>query len=124
MADNRYALQSSPDLARSAMSPRERELRSRAARLLSHAGLLHGSWIERQRSCGRASCHCAKPGDDKHHSTYVYRRQNRKLRQLYVTGEQRETVQRWLEQDRELRQILEELWEINWQRVRAHEAKS
>jgi hypothetical protein len=46
-----------------------------------------------------------------------------KLRQLYVSRVQRETVKRWLEQDRELREVLDELWEIHWQRVRAGEAK-
>lgn len=124
MANTRYALPRHPDFTRSAMSPRERELRSRAAQLISNAGLLHGSWIERKRTCRRASCCCAEPGDNKHSSTYVYRHQDSKLRQLSVTRDQRDTVKRWLEQDRELRQILEELWEIHWQRVRAHQAKS
>jgi hypothetical protein len=119
----RYALSMNPDFPRSAMSPRERELRSRAAQLLAHGGLLHGSWIERERSCGRASCWCAEPGGSKHPTTLVYRRHEGKLRQLHVSQAQRQTTQRWLEQDRELRAILEELWEIHWQRVRAGEAK-
>src|SRR3972149_3336568 len=110
---HRYDLPMPPDIPRGAMSPRERELRARAAQLLAHAGLLHGSWIERERSCGRASCWCAQPGADKHPATLVYRQHEGKLRQLYVSRDQRDTVRRWLEQDRELREILEELWEIH-----------
>ncbi len=119
----RYHLSMHSDFARGAMSPHERELRSRAAQLLSHGGLLHGSWIERERSCGRATCWCAEPGGRKHPTELVYRQKAGKLRQLYVSKAQRETVRRWLEQDKELRDILEELWEIHWQRVRAGEAK-
>ena|SRR3990172_1014891 len=120
---DRYALSMRPEFARVSMSPREREIRARAAQLLSQAGLLHGSWIDRERICGRASCRCATPGGAKHPATYVYRQQEGKLRQLYVSIKQRGTVQRWLRQDRELRELLEELWEIHWQRVRAGEAE-
>jgi len=119
----RYHLSMHPDFSRSAMSSRERELRSRAAQILAHSGLLHGSWIERERRCGRASCWCAEPGGRGHPTELVYRQQDGKLRQLYVSKSQRQTVRRWLEQDKELRDILEELWEIHWQRVRAGEAK-
>lgn len=119
----RYPLSMKPDFTRSAMSPRERELRSRAVQLLSGAGLLHGSWIERQRGCGRKTCHCAQPGDPRHHSTYVYRQHEGKLRQLYVSKVQRETTRRWLDHDSELHEILQALWEIHWQRVRGGEAK-
>ena len=120
---HRYDLPMHPDIPRGAMSPRERELRARAAQLLSQAGLLHGSWIERERTCGRASCHCATPGGPRHPTVLVYRQHEGRLRQLYVSRDQRETVRRWLERDRELKALLEELWEIHWQRVRAGRAK-
>jgi len=87
------------------------------------AGLLHGSWIERQRGCGHKTCHCAQPCDPRRHSTYVYRQDEGKLRQIYVSEAQRETTRLWLDQDCELREILQELWKIHWQRVRAGEAK-
>jgi len=112
-----------PDFTRRAMSLHERELRAKAAQLLTDGGLLHGSWIERKRSCGSSTCRCARPDGVKHPSTLVYRQQKGKLRQLYVSRGQRKTVKRWLAQDKELRAILEELWEIHWQRVRAGKAK-
>ena len=40
-----------------------------------------------------------------------------------MSKDQQQTVRRWLDQDRKLRELLEELWEIHWQRVRAGEAK-
>jgi len=98
------------------MSARERELRSRAAQLLATSGLLHGFLVEREKSCGRKGCRCER--GEKHPATYVYRRQDGKLRQLYVGKEHDEAVRRWIEQDKQLRALLEEIWEIHWQRVR------
>jgi len=109
------------EIARNAMSPRERELRSRAARILSGAGLLHGSLIARERSCGRRGCRCER--GEKHPALYVYRQKDGKLRQLYVGKAHEADVRRWIEQDKELRALLEEIWEIHWQRAKARKPK-
>ncbi len=111
-----------PEISRNSMSPRERELRSRAAQLLDHAGLLHGFVVEREKSCGRRGCHCEQPGQ-RHPALYVYRRQQGRLRQLYVPKSREQEVRRWVERDRELRALLEEIWEIHWQRAKAGRAK-
>lgn len=103
------------------MSPRERELRSRAAQILNGAGLLHGSLIARERSCGRKGCRCER--GEKHPALYVYRQQDGKLRQLYVGKEHEADVRRWIEKDKELRALLEEIWEIHWQRAKRRNAK-
>lgn len=103
------------------MSPRERELRSRAAQILNGSGLLHGSLIARERSCGRKGCRCER--GEKHPALYVYRQQDGKLRQLYVGKQHEADVRRWIEQDKQLRALLEELWEIHWQRVKARKPK-
>ncbi len=113
----RYALPMQPDITRAAMSPRERELRSRAAQLLSTSGLLHGYIVERQKTCGRRGCRCER--GERHPAVYVYRRHKGKLRQLYVSKPHDANVRRWVAQDKELRALLEEIWEINWQRVRS-----
>jgi hypothetical protein len=114
----RYALLMESDFSRAEMSPRERELRSRAAQLLASGGLLHGYIVERERKCGRRTCKCER--GEKHPAVYVYRRQEGKLRQLYVGKVHDVSVRRWVEQDRELRSLLEEIWEIHWERVRGH----
>ena len=118
----RYALPMDPDVSRTAMTARERAIRSRAAQLLSSAGLLHGFVVERERSCGRASCWCAK-GERGHPTVLVHRRKDGKLRQLYVSKAAEAAVRRWVEQDRELRALLEELWEIHWQRAKSRTPK-
>ena len=118
---SRYTLPMQPDITRAAMSAHERELRSRAVQLLSSCGLLHGYIVEREKSCGRKGCRCER--GDKHPATYVYRRQNGKLRQLYVGKAHDANVRRWVAQDKELRALLEEIWEINWQRVRGGAAR-
>lgn len=109
------------EISRASMSPRERELRSRAAQLLNGAGLLHGSLIARERSCGREGCRCER--GEKHPALYVYRQKDGKLLQLYVSKEHEADVRRWLEQDKELRALLEEIWEIHWQRAKARKGK-
>lgn len=114
----RYALPMESDFSRAEMSPRERDLRSRAAQLLASGGLLHGYIVERERKCGRRTCKCER--GEKHPAVYVYRRQDGKLRQLYVGKVHDAAVRRWVEQDRELRSLLEEIWEIHWERVRGH----
>lgn len=114
----RYALPMDPDVTKSEMSARERAIRSRAAQLLATSGLLHGFVVERERSCGRASCWCAQ-GDRKHPTVLVHRRKDGKLRQLYVSKAAEAAVRRWVEQDRELRALLEEIWEIHWERAKS-----
>ena len=118
----RYALPVDPDITRSAMTPRERAIRSRAAQLLTTCGLLHGFVVERERSCGRDSCWCAQ-GQRKHPTVLVHRRKDGKLRQLYVSKASEPAVRRWVEQDRELRALLEELWDIHWERAKASKTK-
>jgi hypothetical protein len=114
----RYALPVDPDVAKAEMTLRERAIRSRAVQLLATAGLLHGFVVERERSCGRASCWCAQ-GERKHPTVLVHRRKDGKLRQLYVSKAAEAAVRRWVEQDRELRALLEEIWEIHWKRAKA-----
>jgi hypothetical protein len=49
----------------------------------------------------------------------VHRRKDGKLRQLYVSKAAEAAVRRWVEQDRELRALLEEIWEIHWERAKS-----
>lgn len=114
----RYALPMGSDFTRAEMSARERELRSRAAQLLATEGLLHGYIVERERKCGRRGCKCER--GERHPAVYVYRRQGGKLRQLYVGKVHDAAVRRWVEHDKELHALLEEIWEIHWERVRGH----
>ena len=118
----RYALSVDPDVSHTAMTARERAIRSRAAQLLSSAGLLHGFVVERERTCGRASCWCAE-GERGHPTVLVHRRKDGKLRRLYVSKAAEAAVRRWIEQDHELRALLEELWEIHWQRAKSRTPK-
>jgi len=106
-----------PDLTRSEMSPAERELRARAAQLLQGAGLLHGNLIERETVCGKATCRCTR--GERHQVLHLYRRVDGKLLQMYVPRYLEETVRRWVAQDHELREVLTELWALEWERLRS-----
>ena len=97
----------------------ERRLRSRAVALLAKAPLLHASLIERWRRCGRVSCHCARSDSPGHHQLYLYRTVEGKLRQQYVPRDLHEEVRRWVANDHELKELLEQIWALSWQRVAA-----
>ena len=99
------------------MSPVERELRAKAAQLLQGAGLLHGNLIERETVCGRAACRCTR--GERHQVLHLHRRVGGKLLQLYVPRYLEETVRRWLAQEQALREVLAELWALQWEKVRS-----
>jgi hypothetical protein len=106
-----------PDLHRAEMSPAERELRARATQLLQGAGLLHGNLIERETVCGRPTCRCTK--GERHQVLHLYRRLKGRRLQLYVPRYLEETVRRWIAQDQELREVLAQLWELEWEKLRS-----
>lgn len=106
-----------PELNRSEMPPAERDLRARAAQLLQGAGLLHGNLIERETVCGRAACRCTR--GERHQVLHLYRRSGGKLLQLYVPRYLEETVRRWVAQDHELRDVLAQLSDVEWEKVRS-----
>ena len=106
-----------PDLNRAEMSPVERDLRARAAQLLQGAGLLHGNLFERAVVCGYPTCKCAR--GERHQVLHLHRRRDGKLLQLYIPRYLEETVRRWLAQERELREVLAELADMAWEKVRS-----
>jgi hypothetical protein len=106
-----------PELNRNEMPPAERDLRARAAQLLQGAGLLHGNLIERETVCGNPTCKCTR--GERHQVLHLHRRRGGKLHQLYIPRYLEETVRRWLAQDHELREVLAQLADVEWEKVRA-----
>lgn len=107
------------------MSQAERQLRSMAARILSGGttsqGILHGTLVERERVCGKKGCRCTR--GDKHRSTYLTVRQDGKLRQIYIPKRLEATVRDWVEHDRKLRDLLEQLSTMHCRRVEDEKRK-
>lgn len=111
----------SPAIARAAMSPRERELRSELKQLLLGLGLVRGNLSVRQRTCGKPSCHCMQ-GGAKHAALYLVASENGKQRQLFIPHELEPQARQWVEQYQRLRSLLEELSELHWQKLQQRKA--
>lgn len=98
------------------MSPRERELRSELKQLLLSLGLARGNLSVRQRTCGKPTCHCMQ-GGDKHPALYLVASKGGKLRQLFIPDELEGQARQWVDAYRRLRELLEELSDLHWQKL-------
>ena len=105
-----------PEFQRLALSPRERELRSRATQLLNGAGFLQGTLVERFQVCGKLGCRCAR--GEKHRALVITLRREKKLEQLYIPRSLEEKVRRWLEQGRDLQDLLRQISQLHWEKIR------
>ena len=77
--------------------------------------ILRGSLVTRYRRCGRASCHCAAKGDPGHGPAYYLMVTDapRQTVQRYVPTDQKQAVERWIENFRLARETLEEISTLN-----------
>ena len=108
-----------PDIAKTRMTPQERELRSRLAQLLSRAALVRGTLSERKKSCGKPSCHCAH--GEKHRALYLVASEKGKPRQLYIPHELEAEARQCVETYQKIRELLEELSQLYWKKVKKRE---
>jgi hypothetical protein len=102
------------------MSPQERALRSAMNRLLSQAGLLHGTLLVRQRVCGKPGCRCTR--GHRHESLYLVVTEGGQGRQLYVPRQYEALVRAWLENYQAARARLDELSRLHWEKLRQRQA--
>ena len=103
-------------ISRSQMSAKERSRRSRLAQLAHGAGLLRGTLAPRQRVCGKPNCKCTK--GEKHASLYLVVRRRGKLRQFCIPRELEPRVRLWVQNYREVKQLLEQISELYWDKIR------
>ncbi len=77
--------------------------------------ILRGSLVTRYRKCGRAGCHCARPGDPGHGPAYylMVSLGAGKTVQVYVPEQDKEKVQAWLENFQRAKRKLEEISSFN-----------
>lgn len=109
----------SAPLARSQMSAQERELRSRLAQLIGSLGLVRGTLAARQKSCGKPTCHCAQ--GEKHRALYLTASEEGKPRQLFIPLEAEEKARGWVENYQRIRQLLEEISQLHWDKLKRRE---
>ena len=100
---------------RSQMSYKERTTRSRIAKLIHYAPLMRATVTVRRVTCGKPGCRCAK--GERHPAVYITSRQGGAMRQLFIPREKEEEVRSWVSNYHRVRELLDELSELFWERV-------
>jgi hypothetical protein len=101
------------------MSVAERDSRSRLAQMVSGGGLMRGTLTVREKVCGKPSCKCAR--GEKHTALYLVASKDGKLRQLFVPSSHEARVRKWLEQYKEAEDLLEEISDLHWTKIKSRE---
>lgn len=103
-------------IAKSALSERERRVRSELCRLLSSAMLIKGSLSRRATVCGKAGCRCTR--GHKHSSVCLVAYDKGRLRQKHLPRALRARVRVWVGTYRTVQTRLERLSGYAWQRLK------
>jgi len=103
-------------LRRSHLPGLERRRRSRLAQIAHALRFLRGTLSLRNVRCGKPNCHCAS--GEPHACLYLVQSQEGKVRQLYVPRQWEARVREAVGNHREMQQLIEELSELEWKRLR------
>jgi len=97
-----------------------REIAAELARIARSADVLPGSITERRTRCGRPTCACHKDPPRLHGPYWHWTRKvNNKTVGSYLTKGQAQETQRWIDNDRRIRELLARLEAIGIQRLQA-----
>jgi len=108
-----YQMKEAP-LSPSTLSASERR-RSRLAQIVSSRRFLRGTLAPRLRPCGKPNGRCAR--GELHLSLYLVQSHDGKPRQVFVPKEWEERIRQSVQGYQEIQQRLEELSEVEWQRL-------
>lgn len=92
---------------RSQMSAEERSARSRLAQIVHSRELVRGTLVEREVSCGKGGCKCAR--GEKHSAFCLVYSKNGKYCQIHVPKDWEPRVREWLKEYQAARDLLEKL---------------
>ena len=104
-----------PSLSRSSLPAGERKRRSRLTQMVSGRRFLRATLAPRLRRCGKPNCRCAH--GELHASLYLVQSQGGKPRQVFVPKAWEARLRQSVAGYREIQQLLEELSEVEWQRL-------
>lgn len=90
---------------RTYMSRRERDARSRLAKIAHDLPLVKGSLVEMKRLCGKDTCICK--GGHKHESLYVSTFVEGKRKLIYVPRALEQDARRWVGNYKQLRRLID-----------------
>jgi hypothetical protein len=106
-------------LPRTALSPQERDWRSRLTQVVAGQPFLKGSLLERERVCGKPGCRCTR--GQKHRSLYLVLSRGKRLRQLYIPRDWEEPVRQWVANYHRVRDLLAQVSDLYWNKVKRRE---
>lgn len=98
-------------------SQEERETLSRLRQILNRQGFLRGSLIEMKHRCGKKQCRCRVDKESLHRSWYVSQSKGGKQRMRSVPREQVPKVKRWITNYQDVKYLLTELGQSNWEYI-------
>ena len=93
-------------IGRSAMSAQERRWRSKLAQFVTEHGFVRGTLQERLRVCGKPNCRCVR--GERHRGLYLVSSKEGRTQQLYIPKQWEATVRQWVENYREMRDLMEQ----------------
>jgi len=108
-----------PEIPKARMSAREREIRSRLAQLLSREALVRATLSVREKSCGKPTCRCAR--GELHRALYLVASEEGKLHQLFIPRNLEAQVRECVESYQQIRDLLEELSRLYWDKLQRRE---
>lgn len=108
--------------SRTGMSAQERQARARLAQLFNTEGLglLRARIASREVRCSYKPCRCHH-GGPRHPLRIIETVLDRRSRQTTMPRELEPTVQAWIDHYREIRELLEVLSRLHWERVKRRE---
>jgi hypothetical protein len=89
------------------ISEKDRQNRSRLAKLVHNRRLLMGSLVTMTRTCGNPRCKCAR--GKKHVSLYLSVRTGNKRKMIYIPPKWEKTICSWVETYQEMKQLTDEI---------------
>jgi predicted small metal-binding protein len=102
---------------KSQMTNQERDSRSKLKPVISYREFINGSLSVRKLKCGKLNCKCAKT-NYRHICLYLTRTKNGKFEQLFIPKEKEELVRRWVNNYRNIHELLEKISSIYWDKIK------
>ena len=99
---------------RGQLSAAERQARSRLTRLVHESPFLCGSLVTLSRRCGKPGCKCVR--GERHQSLALAVRVGRARKMLHVPKEHEEQITRWVQNYREIKDLMDHVSAANLQR--------